>query len=86
VGAEEKGSWRPHWLGLLQAVQDSVPAHFTVLVCTDRGLYARWLYEQIQALGWHPFMRINPQGNVRPVGQPTSHEVRNELLKSSEQA
>ena len=69
VGAEEKGSWRPHWIGLLTAVQGSVPAHWTVLVCTDRGLYARWLYVHIQALGWHPFMRINSQGNFRPLGQ-----------------
>jgi hypothetical protein len=71
VGAEEKGSWRPHWIGLLTAVQGSLPRDFTVLVCTDRGLYARWLYEQIQALGWHPFMRINSQGHFRPLGQPT---------------
>jgi hypothetical protein len=71
VGAEEKGSWRPHWIGLLTAVQGSVPRDFTVLVCTDRGLYARWLYEQIQALGWHPFLRINQQGTFRPLEQPT---------------
>jgi len=69
VGAEEKGAWRPHWLGLLSAVQGSVPDHWTVLVLTDRGLYARWLYEHIQWLGWHPFMRINKQGYVRPTGQ-----------------
>lgn len=69
VGAEAKGSWRPHWVGLLQAVQGSIPAHFTVLVCTDRGRYARWLYEQIQSLGWHPFLRINQQNTFRPLGQ-----------------
>jgi hypothetical protein len=33
----------------------------------DRGLYAPWLYEQIVALGWHPFLRINQQGHFRPV-------------------
>jgi hypothetical protein len=69
VGAQEKGSWRPHWIGLLTAVQGSVPPGWTVLVLTDRGLYARWLYEHIRSLGWHPFMRINKQGNVRPAGQ-----------------
>jgi hypothetical protein len=69
VGAEEKGSWRPHWIGLLTQVQGSIPPHWTVLVLTDRGLYARWLYEQICALGWHPFMRINRQGHFRPVGE-----------------
>jgi hypothetical protein len=25
----------------------------------DRGLYAPWLYRQIVAQGWHPFLRIN---------------------------
>jgi hypothetical protein len=39
-----------------------------VLVLTDRVLYARWLYEQICTLGWHPFMRINKQGYFRPLG------------------
>jgi hypothetical protein len=69
VGAEEKGAWRPHWLGLLTHMQGNLPKHWTVLVLTDRGLYARWLYEHIRSLGWHPFMRINKQGHVRPVGQ-----------------
>lgn len=69
VGAEEQGSWRPHWIGLLTHVQGSIPAHWTVLVLTDRGLYARWLYEHICSLGWHPFMRINKQGYFRPLGQ-----------------
>jgi hypothetical protein len=69
VGAEEKGSWRPHWIGLLAQVQGSIPPHWTVLVLTDRGLYACWLYEHIRSVGWHPFMRINKQGHFRPVGQ-----------------
>jgi hypothetical protein len=29
---------------------------------TDRGLYAKWLFQGIQHCGWHPFMRINAQG------------------------
>jgi hypothetical protein len=28
-----------------------VPPGFTVLMMTDRALYARWLYREIQALG-----------------------------------
>src|SRR5579863_7118525 len=58
VGAEEKGSWQPHWRGLLNCLQDTVPAEWTVIVMSDRGLYAPWLYEHITSLGWHPFMRI----------------------------
>jgi len=38
-------------------------------VMSDRGLYAPWLYKHIVSLGWHPFMRINKQGNFRPVGE-----------------
>ena len=67
VGAEEKGSWQPIWISLLSHLQASVPSTWTVLVLTDRGLYAPWLFEHIVKCGWHPFMRINKQGNVRPL-------------------
>lgn len=67
VGAEEKGAWQPHWLSLLQSLADSVPEHWMVIVMSDRGLYAPWLYGKIVSLGWHPFMRINQQGHFRPV-------------------
>ena len=67
VGAEEKGSWEPHWLGLLASLADSVPEHWTVIVMSDRGLYAPWLSAKIVSLGWHPFMRINKQGHFRPL-------------------
>lgn len=69
VGAEEKGSWQPIWIALLSQVQESVPGNWTVLVLTDRGLYAPWLFTQIVRCGWHPFMRINKQGNVRPLSE-----------------
>lgn len=31
----------------------------------DRGLYARWLYQAIVRLQWHPFLRINAGGKYR---------------------
>ena len=62
VSATKKGSWEPHWLKLLERLQDGVPDNWSVLVTTDRGLYAPWFYQAIQQLGWHPFMRINHQG------------------------
>lgn len=68
VEAEEKGSWRPHWIRLLTHVGDAVPPEWTVIVMSDRGLYALWLYQHIVALNWHPFMRINKQGHFRPHG------------------
>jgi hypothetical protein len=66
IGAEEKGSWQPIWISLLSHLQESVPKNWTVLVLTDRGLYAPWLFRHIVTCRWHPFMRINQQGNVRP--------------------
>jgi len=57
--------WKPHWLGLLALVQPAVPARWFVLVLTDRGLYAGWLFSAIRANRWHPFMRINVQGQFR---------------------
>jgi hypothetical protein len=69
VGAEEKGSWEPHWLGLLKSLAGSVPEHWTGIVMSDRGSYAPWLSAKIVSLGWHPFMRINKQGPFRPVGE-----------------
>ncbi|TMC91054.1 MAG: endonuclease, partial [Chloroflexi bacterium] len=69
VGAEQKGAWEPHWLKLLEKLEDRIPPHWTVIVMSDRGLYAPWLYAKIVSLGWHPFMRINKQGNFRPQGE-----------------
>ena len=69
VGAEQKGAWEPHWMKLLTMLADRVPAHWTVIVMSDRGLSAPWLSAKIVSLGWHPFMRINKQGNFRPKGE-----------------
>ena len=69
VGAEQKGSWKPHWLKLLEQLADRVPEDWTVIVMSDRGLYAPWLYAKIVELRWHPFMRINTQGHFRPQGE-----------------
>lgn len=47
LGGHEKGSWRPHWEGLLTHLEGSIPADWQVLVMADRGLYARWLFQVI---------------------------------------
>ena len=64
----EKGSWQPYWKALFTCLQASVPKGWTVIVLADRGLYAPWLYRHLVALGWHPFLRINLGGKVRPLG------------------
>ncbi len=69
VAATEKGAWRPHWEDLFSHLRGSVPPDWDVLVCADRGLYARWLYRHIVTVGWHPFLRINQGGLFRIRGQ-----------------
>jgi hypothetical protein len=68
---EQEGSWRPYWESLLICLQEAVPPEWEVLVLADRGLYARWLWETIQACGWHPFLRINLGVKARLVGETT---------------
>jgi hypothetical protein len=63
-----KGTWKPHCLELLQTLHGVLPANWLVVMLTDRGLWARWLFQQIQLLGWHPLMRINRGGYFRPDG------------------
>ena len=67
IQGTEKGSWKPYWQELFQALKNIVPTDWKVIVSADRGLYASWLYEQIVELNWHPFLRINHQGQYRLV-------------------
>jgi hypothetical protein len=71
LGGHEKGSWRPHWEGLLRHLEGCIPTDWQALVMADRGLYARWLFQAICACGWHPFLRINLGVKARAVGEET---------------
>jgi len=73
VEATRAGAWRPHGAALFGALQGRVPADWTVMVLAERGWYARWLFTTMQALGWHPFWRINRPGHSR---LPTSATCR----------
>lgn len=57
--ADAKGSWKAHWLRLLRNFKGSVPPAMKVIVLADRGLYAKWLFQGIVNLGWHPYLRVN---------------------------
>lgn len=57
--ADAKGSWKAHWLRLLRNFGSTLPPEMKVIVLADRGLYARWLFQGIVNLGWHPYLRIN---------------------------
>jgi hypothetical protein len=65
VEATKPGSWQPHWQELFGHVKNTVPKDWFVIVATDRGLYADWLYDEICKCCWHPFMRINQIGLFR---------------------
>lgn len=65
--ADAKGSWKAHWVRLLRNFAGTVPPQMKVIVLADRGLYAKWLFQCIAELGWHPYLRINATaGNFQP--------------------
>ena len=64
----EPHAWEPEWKILLGHFRQRVPADWTVIVLADRGLYAKWLFEAITALHWHPLLRVKNQGKFRPEG------------------
>ncbi|HBY98257.1 MAG TPA: endonuclease, partial [Chloroflexi bacterium] len=53
---------------LLAALAGTIPDDWLVIVLADRGLYARWLDQQIRTQGWHPFLRIAARGYFAPTG------------------
>lgn len=67
-------AWKPQWLALLRWFADQVDRSWTVIVMTDRGLYARWLFQAIVTLGWHPMMRVTRMGKFLPEGWKTPRE------------
>jgi hypothetical protein len=66
----QEGEWRPHWERMLTRLSEAVPAEWKVLVMADRGLYAAWLFEAIQAKGWHPFLRVKQALSFQAAGEP----------------
>jgi len=66
--ANRPHSWKPEWLRLLGSLRGALPPSMTVIVLADRGLYARWLFQQIVRWGWHPLLRVNAGGKFRPAG------------------
>lgn len=69
----QKEPWNPHWQRLLKLLHQAVPADWTVLVLSDRGLESPALFEMIRQLHWHPLMRVKKGGKFRPEGWSTFH-------------
>jgi hypothetical protein len=76
IRAKQKGSWRPYWEGLLEAVASVVPHDWKVIVTADQGLYADWLWTAIQNLGWHALLRISLQMGFRAKGEANARSSR----------
>src|SRR5262249_17697194 len=57
--------WKPEWIAWLRLFAGLVPPGHTVIVMTDRALYARGLDQEIVSSGWHPVMRITKLSKFR---------------------
>src|SRR5262249_50041643 len=64
----QKEAWQPHWCQLLRTLAPGVPADWTVVVLSDRGLESAALFTAIVAVGWHPLLRVKAAGKFRPAG------------------
>jgi hypothetical protein len=67
VRGNTKGAWLPWCEQMLALLQGALPKAMPVYVLTDRGLWSPELYAAIERNRWHPLMRINAQGNFRPL-------------------
>jgi len=67
--------WNPHWQALLRRLQAAVPADWTVLVLSDRGLESPELFRHLTGLGWHPLMRVKKGGKFHPKGWGRSYSL-----------
>ena len=67
--ANQAGAWMDPILGLLGRLAPAVPADWTVLGLTDRGLWSRRLWDGIRARGWHPLMRVQRSTTFAPLGR-----------------
>lgn len=64
--ARGPGPWLGPILALLQQLAPAVPPEMTVLVLADRGLWSPRIWQQIQAVGWHPLLRLQANATFRP--------------------
>jgi len=67
VRGNTKGAWLPMCEAMRALLRGALPKSMPVYVLTDRGLWSPQLFGAIVRNGWHPLMRINAQGNFRPL-------------------
>jgi hypothetical protein len=68
-------AWKPEWIALLRSFSQRLPPGWTVILMTDRALYARWMFQEIVALGWHPLLRITRMSKFRTAGSKADRPV-----------
>jgi hypothetical protein len=73
--ANQQGAWMGPLLRLLRQVRPAVPAHMTVLVQADCGLWSPRLWKRIRDLGWHPLLRVRQETTFAPAGQRRQRAV-----------
>ena len=66
--ANRPGAWMSPILRLLRLLHPAMPAHMTVLVLADRGLWSPRLWKRIRDLGWHPVLRVRQETTFAPAG------------------
>jgi Transposase DDE domain len=69
IKAQQEGEWRAYWEEMLACLAGIVAQDWMVIVMADRGLYAPWLYQAIQRLGWHPMLRVKEDLSFRVQGE-----------------
>ena len=67
VRGNTKGAWLPLCEAMRALLRGALPKSIPVYVLTDRGLWSPKLFGAIVRNGWHPLMRVNAQGNFRPL-------------------
>ncbi len=83
VQANVRHAWKPEWITLLRLFQTLVPADWTVIASmSDRGLYARWLFQEISCRSGLASLDANhPQRQVpqeRVAVERYGHSIRGE--------
>ncbi len=68
VPAGPKQAGRREWRRLVRLLRPALPHGWTVIGLAERGGYAPWLCRRLTRVGWHPFVRMNTGGSVRPTG------------------
>lgn len=80
---DQTGSWNPIWKTLLTHLQPAIPAHYTVFVLSDSGLYSKTLFQQITTtFHWHALMRIEgQQGLFKAEGETRWRPLRDRVVR-----